>query len=216
MLVYDVAVTSEGVKQGAFFQLLKRHGIQVLDTVPVPEREQRLLLRCQFLKDVNLVSADTAADTDEVRLYLVYCSARQADAMWDELRKLPDGFVSFFLNLTTRSDGGGVLPRLCDAAGIRRQGGRAVHLDVDFGVSSSNRKLGKSGTIEYIHTDLLEPSGRARRVDFEGDPGAGAPISRQATPTHRSSPMISPASCCSSSAICGSPSSQHELSVHML
>lgn len=158
VLVYDVSVEPEGVEQGVFFQLLKRHGVQVLDTVPVPEREQRSLLSCQFLDDVVLVSAETAGNMDEIRLYLVYCSARQADAMWDELRKRPAGFGSFFLNLTTRREGGGVLPRLCDAAGIRRQVGEAVPLEGRFAVSRSNRKLAAFGTIGYIAPDLLAPA----------------------------------------------------------
>ncbi len=157
VLVYDVTVVPEGVEQGVFFQLLKRHGIQILNTVPVPEREQRSLLRCQFLEDAKWVSEETAGDMDEIRLYLVYCSARQADAMWDELRQRPAGFAAFFLNLTTRREGGGVLPRLCDAAGIKRQMGGAVPLASRFAVSSSQRKLDTFGTIGYIAPDLLAP-----------------------------------------------------------
>ncbi len=157
VLVYDVTVTQPGVERGDFFQLLRRHGIQVLDTVPVSEREQRSLLRCRFLDDAQLVSPETAANLDEIRLYLVYCSARQADAMWDELRQRPEGFGGFFLNLTTRREGDGALSRLCEAAGIARTSGSAVHLDAAFAASRAHRKLGTFGTVGYVEMDLLAP-----------------------------------------------------------
>jgi hypothetical protein len=78
--------------------------------------------------------------------------------MWVELRKEPEGFGAFFLNLTTRREGGGVLPRLCEDAGIKRRMGQAVSLGGDYGVSVSNRKPGSFGKIGYIDNDLLAPT----------------------------------------------------------
>lgn len=158
VLVYDVAVTPEGVERGVFFQLLKRHGIKVLDAVPVTERDQRQLLSWRILEDVKLVSADTAAQTDEVRLYLVYCSLRRGDDMWFELHDRPQGFAAFFLNFTLRKAAGGVLPRLAHDAGLKEKMGQAAPLEGDFRVSDSKRRLGEFGKIRYIDPELLGPS----------------------------------------------------------
>jgi len=178
VLVYEVTVTPQGVDSGAFFQLLKRHGIQVLDTVPVSERERRSLLSCRFLKDAQPLDAGAAGGMDEIRLYLVYCSAQQADAMWDELRKRPEGFGSFFMNLTTRREGGGVVTRLCDSAGVRRRMRVAFPLAARLCAHRSSRRLGTFGTVGYIAPDLLQPPaapGEARLREAEKAAASRAP-----------------------------------------
>lgn len=157
VLAYEVTVTPQGVDSGAFFQLLKRHGIQILDTVPVAERERRSLLSCRFLKDAQPLEADVAGGTDEIRLYLVYCTAQQADAMWGELRNRPEGFGSFFMNLTTRREGGGVITRLCDSAGVQRRMRVAFPLATRLCAHRSSRRLGTFGTVGYIAPDVLQP-----------------------------------------------------------
>jgi len=157
LLVYEVAVTPEGVRQGVFFRLLKRHGIHVLDTVPVPERDQRALLACRFLQGVQSVGVDAAGDMDRVQMYMVYCAARQAEGLFNELVGRPEGFASFSMNLTTRHTGEGVLPRLTAAFGERKLG-EAIQLAANFGIlSSAGRQVGAFGTVSYVDPDLLTP-----------------------------------------------------------
>jgi hypothetical protein len=157
LLVYEVAVTPEGVHQGVFFRLLKRHEIHVLDTVPVPEREQRALLACRFLQGVQSVGVDAAGDMDRVQMYMVYCTARQAEAVFNDLIGRPQGFASFSMNLTTRHTGDGVLPRLAASVGERKLGA-AIQLAANFGIlSSAGRQLGTFGTVGYVDPDLLMP-----------------------------------------------------------
>jgi hypothetical protein len=157
LLVYEVAVTPEGVHQGVFFRLLKQQGIHVLDTVPVPERDQRALLACRFLQGVQSVGIDAAGDLDRVQMYMVYCAAHQAEAMFRELASRPEGFASFSMNLTTRQIGDGVLPRLAGEFGERRLGD-AIQLAANFGILSSvGRQLGSFGTVGYIDPELLTP-----------------------------------------------------------
>ncbi len=157
VLVYEVSIDPEGVNSGVFFQLLKRHGIRILDTVPVPEREQRSLLKCRFLEGAEVLDGGAAAGMDEIRLYLVYCSGRQAEAMWTELQHGPQGFASSRMNFTTRREGGGVLLRLRGAAGNQRTMGSAVQLVANYGARASSRPRGIFGTIGYIDPDLLAP-----------------------------------------------------------
>jgi anti-sigma factor RsiW len=158
VMVYELSVTPDGWKQGAFHRLLKRHGIHVLDAVPVPEREQRSLLACRFLQGVQSVSTDAAGDFDRVQMYFVYCPASQADAMWEDLRNRPEGIGSFSLSLTTRQAGDGVLVRLGDTCRLRQKVGRAVPLLAKLGIPCrTGRQLGKFGTVSYIDPDLLLP-----------------------------------------------------------
>jgi hypothetical protein len=158
VMVYEVSVTPDGMKQGAFFRLLQRHGIRIVDTVPVPEREQRSLLACRFLQGVQSVSTDAAGDIDRVRMYMVYCPARQADAIWEDLQNRPEGIGSFSLSLTTRSAGNGVLARLGAACGGTRPVGQAVQLAANLGIPSrTGRHVGTFGTVSYIDQELLTP-----------------------------------------------------------
>ena len=160
VVVYEVSVTPEGVEQGAFFNLWKRHGIRVVDTVPVSERDQRALLACPFMQAVQRVNTGTAppAEVDHLQLYLVYCGARQAAAMTEDLYKRPDGIAAFSLALTQRSVGDGILERLRAATGDREYIGQAVHLTADLGMPSSRRsQAGTFGTISYIDPELLTP-----------------------------------------------------------
>ena len=175
LLVYEVAVTPEGVRQDAFARLLKRHDIRVLDMVPVPAREQRALLACRFLQGVQSVGVDAAGDIDRVQMYLVHCTASQAESISDELIGRPEGFASFSMNLTTRDAGNGILPRLAGAAGKRRLG-EAVQLVGNFGILSHvGRQLGTFGTIGYIDPDLLAPpETRGQPAQQQAEPDAAA------------------------------------------
>lgn len=176
VLVYEISVTPEGIKQGAFFRLLKRHGIHILDTVPVPEKEQRSLLACRFLQGVQSVSTDAAGDRDRVQMYLVYCAARKAEDMCEDLRNRPEGIGSFSLSLTTRSAGNGALARLGAVSGVKQKLGQAVQLAANLGIlSSSGRQLGVFGTIGYIDPDLLTPpESPGASALKEADKAAGA------------------------------------------
>lgn len=181
VMVYEVSVTPEGVDQGAFFRLWKRHGIRVVDTVPVSERDQRSLLACPFMQAVERVKTGTTppADIDHLQLYLVYCGAQQAAAMTEDLYKRPDGIASFSLALTQRSVGDGILERLRSATGSREYVGHAFHLTADFGISRSRRpQAGTFGTISYVDPELLKPLPPPGARDLEqaeqaaGDPNA--------------------------------------------
>jgi anti-sigma factor RsiW len=186
VLVYEVSVTPEGADGGAFFRLLKRHGIRIVDTVPVPERDQRALLACRFAQGCQSVSTDAAGDIDQVRMYLVYCAARQADDMWKDLMTRPEGVASTSLSLTTRRAGNGVLPRLAAASGIKRKVGEAFQLEANFGILSSvGRQVGAFGTIGYIDPDLLSPPDAPGELlltqaeEEAGAPQAGKPNEAQ-------------------------------------
>ncbi|MCU0981106.1 MAG: zf-HC2 domain-containing protein [Pirellulaceae bacterium] len=179
VLVYELSVTPDGWKQGAFQRLLKRHGIHVLDAIPVPEREQRSLLACRFLQGVQSVSTDAAGDFDRVQMYFVYCPASQAEAMWEDLRNRPEGIGSFSLSLTTRKAGDGVLVRLADTCRLRQKVGRAVPLATNLGIPCrTGRQLGRFGTVSYIDPDLLLPptspgaTALKQAEEAAGDPNA--------------------------------------------
>ena len=156
LLVYELAVTPEGVEKGAFANLLKRHHIRFHQTVPVGPEQQAALLRHRFLQGVQVGDAERD-DMDEVELYLVSCTARDADAIYRDLAGRPPGFASFFLNLTTKDAEDRVLGELCEASGIGT--GQAVRLAANFAMlSRTARKLGVFGAIGWIDPSLLEPS----------------------------------------------------------
>jgi hypothetical protein len=183
VLVYELSVTPDGLKQGAFRRLLKRHGINALDAIPVPEREQRSLLACRFLQGAQSVATDAAGDFDHVQMYMVYCPASQADAMWEELRNRPEGIGSFSLSLTTRKAGDGVLVRLGHTCKVRQKVGRAVELVTNLGIRSrAGRQLGSFGTVRYIDPDLLlPPTSPGATALKQAEEGAGDPNVAQAT-----------------------------------
>ncbi len=173
LLVYEVTLTPEGVRKGAFLRLLKRRGISITNTVAVPEQEQRELLKCQFLRGVQSVGAGEAGDIDRVQLFLVHSTARQAEAMYDELVHRPEGCASFSINLTTRQAGRGILERLAVAAG-RRGLGDGVQLAGNFGMLSKvGRRVGRFGTVSYVDPDLLarpNSSSNSPASDAIGEP----------------------------------------------
>jgi len=159
VLVYEVSVTPEGVDQAAFGNLLKRHEIRFNQTVAVvaPE-QQKALLKHRFLQGVQ-VNEDDREDMDEVELFLVSCTGREADAMYRDLVNRPVGIASFFLNLTTREASDRVLQHLCDASGVSDESGQAIQLAVNFAIlSRTARNLGAFGTIGWIEPSILDPS----------------------------------------------------------
>jgi anti-sigma factor RsiW len=175
VMVCEVNVTPDGVKQGAFFRVWRQHGIRVVDTVPVPERDQRSLLACPFTRSVDRVSTDTPPDVDHVQVFLVYCGARQAEAMFQDFLGRPPGIGLCSLSFTRRSIGDGVLSRLSSVSGVRQKVGQAVHLTANFAIPSSN---GTFGTVSYIDPDLLSPPEQPGAKDLQraeeavGDPNA--------------------------------------------
>jgi anti-sigma factor RsiW len=157
ILVYEVSVTSWGAEQAVFAKLLARHNIGIRDTVAVGEDEQRDLLKRRYLEGAEIAPANKPG-MDELRLYLVSCTANQADAMYTDLAGAPPGFASFSLNLTTGEAGGGVLNRLCRASEITERTNEAVQLITNLAIfSRTARNLGVFGTIEWVDPELLVP-----------------------------------------------------------
>jgi len=157
ILVYELSVTPEGVDNAAFANLLKRHQIRFRQTASVSEKQQKSLLKHRFLQGVQ-VASDEADNMDEVQLYLLSCSGRDADAMYFDLMSRPVGIGSFCLNLTTARAGEGVVHQLCEASGVLDETGQAVQLMANFAIlSRSARNLGAFGKIGWIEPSLLEP-----------------------------------------------------------
>ena len=190
VLVYELAITPEGVENAAFANLLKRHNIRFRQTVAVGPKREKALLKHRFLQGVQIVPEDQD-DMDEVELYLVSCSARDADHMYHDLKSRPVGVASFFLNLTTADAQDRILHRLCEASGVSDEGGQAVQLMANLAIlSRSARNLGVFGSIRWVEPSLMEPSpapkSAASKDDMpeELDPnivGAGPPPEAIAT-----------------------------------
>jgi hypothetical protein len=171
LLVYEVTIMPEGVAQSAFLNLLKRHGIRPYQALPIGERDRRSLLKQRFLDGVQ-VNTKGPASMDEVRLFLVSCTGRQAEAMWLDMTNRPPGFGSLFMNLTTRDAGDGVLNRLCDASQIEQRRGEAVELLGNLAMlSSAARHLGVFGGIKWVEPELLYPAA----TESPKEPGGAAP-----------------------------------------
>jgi anti-sigma factor RsiW len=67
VLVYEVLVTEDGVRDAAFSNLLRRHGIGFAETSAIGREEQKDLLRHRFLENVQ-VADDRRAEMDRVDL----------------------------------------------------------------------------------------------------------------------------------------------------
>jgi hypothetical protein len=147
VLVYEVLVTEEGVRNAAFSNLLRRHGIGFSETLAIGREEQRDLLRQRFLGNVQ-VADDQRTEMDRVDLYLVRTKGSTADALWHDLMARPAGIGAFALNMTVRDAESRVLNRLCESSGVEDKVGEAVRLLANFGIlSRTGRNLGAFGTI---------------------------------------------------------------------
>jgi len=190
VLVYELAITPEGVENAAFANLLKRHDIRFRQTVAVMPNREKALLKHRFLQGVQIVPEDQD-DMDEIELYLVSCSARDADHMYHDLLSRPVGVASFFLNLTTADAQDRILHRLCEASGVLDEGGQAVRLMANLAIlSRTARNLEVFGSIRWVEPSLMDPSlapkSAASKDDMpeEFDPnnvGAGPPPEAIAT-----------------------------------
>lgn len=168
ILVYQLAVTPEGVENAALANLLRLHRIRFRQTVEVKPKQQKSLLKQQFFQGVQVASGKND-NMDEIQLYLVSCTARDAAAMWHYLMGRPNGIGSFYMNLTTAEAEDRVLHHLCEASGVLKETGQAVQLLANFGIlSRSARNLGAFGKIGWIEPSLLNPSLAPRR-DRTGD-----------------------------------------------
>jgi hypothetical protein len=169
VLVYEVAVTEEGVEKAAFSNLLRRHRIGFNATMPVSGQQQADLLRHRFLENVKV--ADERFDQmDRVDLYLVKTTALTADALYADLLSKPAGFGAFALNLTSRDAHSRVLNRLCEASEAEGHVGEAVRLLANFGIlSRSARSVGAFGTLRWVDPTLYEvPAPSKREPDSTG------------------------------------------------
>jgi anti-sigma factor RsiW len=160
LLVYELSVTPEGVADAAFANLLKRQNFQLRQTVAVEPEDQTSLLKRQFLQNVQLGRGDRP-DADEVNLFLVSCTARDAEAVYFDIMSRPPGFASFQLNLTSK-DGGpdaddGAVRRLCEANKKPSEAAEVVQLLVNFAVlSRTARQTGAFGILR-VEPSLLKP-----------------------------------------------------------
>jgi hypothetical protein len=108
LLVYELSVTPAGAQDDVFAKLLARHKLPFNQTVRVVPKDQQILLKQRYLQGVGGGGRDRK-DRDEINLFLVFCKASQADAMYTDLTAHPAGFAAFRVNLTT-----------CDADILRR------------------------------------------------------------------------------------------------
>jgi anti-sigma factor RsiW len=156
VLVYEVLVTEEGVRNAAFPNLLLRHGIGFAQTSAVSRRDQQDLLQHRFLRNVQIADQQRT-EMDRVDLYLVRTTALTADAVYADLMSRPVGIGSFSLNLTTRGAESRVLHRLCQSTELENRVDQAVRLLANFGIfSSAARNLGVFGTVGWIDPALYE------------------------------------------------------------
>jgi anti-sigma factor RsiW len=176
VLVYEVLVTEEGVRNAAFPDLLRRHRIGFSETSAIGREEQRDLLRHRFLENVQIANG-RRTEMDRVDLYLVRTKALTADAMYADLMSRPVGIGGFALNLTTRDAESRVLNRLCESTGVEKKVGQAVQLLANFGIlSSTGRNLGAFGTIRWVDPALYDipqprPDAPPERRTDEGEIG---------------------------------------------
>ena len=185
LLVYELSVTPEGFENAAFANLLNRQNLRFRQTVAVDREEQAALLERQFLQGVQAGRSDQP-DMDEINLFLVSCTGRQADAMYFDIMSRPPGIASFCLNLTSKDAGqaaeDGVLRRLCDANAKPSEAAEAVQLLVNFAVlSRTARQVGAFG-IMRVEPSLLKSDAHASPDAAQGPPAqfAGAPLDRDA------------------------------------
>lgn len=158
ILVFELAITPEGVDNAAFANLLKRHHIRFRQATPVSDEQQKSLLKHRFLQGVQTAPAKTD-DMDEIQLYLLACEGRDVEAMWHDLIRRPVGIGSFFVNFTTAEAEDRVLHRICEASGVSDEVGRASKLLANFAILSRNaRNLGVFGKIGWIEPSLLDGS----------------------------------------------------------
>ncbi len=156
VLVYEVLVTEEGVRNAAFSKLLLRHRIGFGDTSVIGRREQEALLEERFLEGVEIVDRKRQ-EMDRVDLYLVRTTAFTADALYADLISQPAGIGGFSMNLTTRDAGTQVLNRLAESTDVETNAGQAVRLLANFGIMSrSARNLGVFGSVGWIDPSLFE------------------------------------------------------------
>jgi len=178
VLVYEIAVTGEGVQNAAFSNLLRRHRIGFNETLAISREEQKDLLAQRFLDNVQVVD-EQRDQMDRVDLYLVSTTALTAEALYMDLMSRPTGIGGFALNLTTRDAQARVLNRLCESSGIEDNVGEAVRLLANFGVlSSTARNVGAFGTLRWVDPSLYQPSQPATRPT----PGESSPREEGAAP----------------------------------
>jgi anti-sigma factor RsiW len=156
VLVYEVLVTEDGVRDAAFPNLLRRHGIGFAETSAIKRREQEELLQQRFLDDVQIAD-QRGADMDRVDLFLVRTTALNADTIYWDLMSRPAGIGGFALNLTTRGTEAQVLNRLCQSTDVEKKAEQAVQLLANFGMlSSAARNIGVFGSLEWVDPALYE------------------------------------------------------------
>jgi anti-sigma factor RsiW len=157
LLVYELSVTPEGVQSDVFTRLLLRHGVTFNQTVVVNSKDQQALLTQRYLQGVVAGGRDRK-DMDEINLFLVFCKASQADALFNDLAGRPAGVAGFGLNLTTHNADSGIVQRARRAQGAVAQSGTALQLLADFAIlSRTGRHLGAFGAIRWVDPALLAP-----------------------------------------------------------
>jgi hypothetical protein len=157
VLVYEILVKPDGVKDHAFANLLRRHGIRFNNTVPLPRSEQRELLKERYLDNVEIVDS-VEPDMDEIDMFLVSCTGRVAEDLFFDLKAPPAGIGGFRLNLATIDPEQGVLRRVCEAADLEDGSNTAVEFLVSFAMlSDTARGLATLGSIGYVEPVLLNP-----------------------------------------------------------
>jgi anti-sigma factor RsiW len=175
LLVYEFAVTAEGVENAAFANLLKRQGIQFQQAVAVPDEQQKTLLQQRFLKGVEACRPDV--DRDEVQLFLVSCTAAQANAIYRDALKRPFGIASFWLNLTSKESDNGALQRVCDVRDVKAGASEAVQLLVNFAIlSRTARSVGAFGSIR-VDPVFLAPAPQPTKPAKTGPDQHGGDLS---------------------------------------
>jgi hypothetical protein len=165
-------VTPDGVKTDVFTKLLGRHNIQVHQAVPVGPRDQEALLKQRFLQGV-VISGGDRQDMDEIRLFLVFCKASQADSIYQDLMAQPVGVGSFGLNLTTHDANDDVVRRTLAAHDAEPQPGTAIQLLASFAMlSRTARQIGAFGKIQVdsaLLTPLRKPAAAKPSGKAQGD-----------------------------------------------
>ena len=186
VLVYEVLVTEDGVRDAAFPNLLRRHGLGFAETSAIKRREQEELLQQRFLHDVQIAD-QRPAEMDRVDLFLVRTTALNADAIYWDLMSRPAGIGGFALNLTTRGTESQVLNRLCESTGVEKKAEQAVQLLANFGMlSSAVRNLGAFGAIEWVDPVLYEipeshPEPPQQETDLQSELGL-PPVAEELAP----------------------------------
>jgi hypothetical protein len=104
LLVVDIALTQQGLAQGAFERALAAQGIPIEGTVPVDANLETSLLASRFFDPIKAPTNEVAAADTSLSLMYVRTRARQIDELWRAMQADQGGFARITLDMALLPD----------------------------------------------------------------------------------------------------------------